>query len=213
MKFSPNQLSLEAGQSSQVNFTIDVPADPTLNGSYWGLLFVANEMGLDEAMKNEKVDKPVLGIRTVFRYVTQINVHIAGTATPSETKFSDIKIEADPHNLTLLPVVESKGNSIARMKGWVELRNKAGQLVYKSEEDKFSVLPDSKRLWKFRISDQTIEAGEYVALVIADIGKPELIAAQARLTIDTTITPYVPGTEPSEESPAVVTTPAVPADS
>ncbi len=65
ISFSPKQLTIPANEVSQVNYTIDVPADETLVGTYWSILMIEgiSEM-LPEATKS-KGDQTTLGIKQV----------------------------------------------------------------------------------------------------------------------------------------------------
>lgn len=198
-QFSPDIMDLQPGESRPVQFTISMPADNELSGSYWAVLLLENAAEPESVMTPVEGSDTLVAVQMVFRYGMSITTTVRNTEQVSGT-FSAATTEAHQHGLIMRPVFHNKGNTIIRPRVWLDLRDSAGQSVARTEPTPTGILPDSRRELQLEINNATIPPGEYILMCIADYGGPNLVAAQARLTVQGTITP-APEVEEETESP------------
>lgn len=203
MIFSPERMTLEPGETRDVVYEVNVPEDPTLEGSYWGVIFI-------EGIPEEEPDivagegETAIGIKTIFRYAIGIYTTIEGTEI-LEATFTSLNLEQAEGGFDAIAVLENSGNIYMRPEVWLELTDTTGEVVYEQEHLEITVLPESARDYVFELRNLTIESGEYMVMIYADYGVPTLIAAQGRINLD-----IIP--PPEVEEPADTDEPAEPED-
>lgn len=181
-KFTPEQITLQPGESQQVSFEIRVPADAALKGSYFTTLFVSNAEAAEKVLAQAPAGGVGMGINMLFRFATFLAVTIEGTEAP-EMSFTKIDVVQDGPWFNVTAALKNSGNTVAHPSSWLELRDESGKAVYTSERNPRFVLPESSRLIRFEVR-QPVPAGAYLLMVVADYGAPKLIGAQGRMTID-----------------------------
>lgn len=189
--FSPERMTLEPGETGDIRFEVNVPFDVDLAGSYWSVIFIENnpieeprdELPLTEAMQ--------VGISVAFRYAIQIYTTIEGTEIINVT-FRSLDITQTEQGINITAVLENLGNVYLRPKVWFELRDTAGEVVYRQDYIEQTVLPESARDYTFELGDLSVAPGRYLAMVIADYGNPRLIAAQQ-------VVDFTSGSSPAQE--------------
>ncbi len=206
MTFTPERMTLEPEETRDINYEVNIPDDPTLEGSYWGVIFI-------EAIPSEEPEIPVeveegiaIGIRTIFRYAIHVFATIEGTET-REATFTSLNLEPAEGGFDAVAVFENTGNIYMKPIVWLEMTDIAGEVVYEQEHREITVLPESARAYVFELRNLPIESGEYVVMIYADYGAATLIAAQGRVNL--AIEPPAPEEEePVEaEEPAETDTP------
>jgi hypothetical protein len=180
--FSPERLTLDPDETQDINYEVNVPDDPTLEGSYWVVIFIESIPTTEPDIIAEGEEGISVGIRTIFRYAIQIYATIEGTET-REANFTSLNLEPAEGWFNATAVLENTGNIHIRPDVWLELRDIAGELVYEEEHGEQTVLPESARDFVFEIRNLPIESGEYLVMILADYGVPTLIAAQGRLNL------------------------------
>jgi hypothetical protein len=190
--FSPERMTIEPGETKDVRFAVNVPADSNLNGSYWAVIFIENvpiEVPEGELPDSEAMQ---VGVSIAFRYAIQIYTTIQGTEIKDVT-FKSLDIAQAEQGLDVTAVIENLGNVYLRPEVWLELRDTAGEVVYRQDYINQTLLPESARDYTFEVRDLSVEPGRYLAMVIADYGAANLIAAQQVLEITS-------GTSTSQEN-------------
>jgi len=175
MTFSPDQMALEPGEKRQVIFEVQVPEDASLDGSYWGVVFVEgipSEGKLVEEVKEAK--GPSVAIKTVFRYAVRVFATIEGTEQ-REAKFSAIRIEQAEGGFDAIATFENLGNIWLKPKMWLEFRDTEGEVVFAQEHYEMTVLPESTLPFKFELRGVPLPPGEYLLMVIADYGTLKMV--------------------------------------
>jgi P pilus assembly chaperone PapD len=191
MVFSPERMTLEPKETRDVTYEVNVPDDWSLEGSYWGVIFIEG-IPSEEPQVATAEEEVEIGIKTVWRYAIQIYATIEGTET-RDASFTALNMALAEGGFDAVAVFENRGNIYLKPKVWLEMRNTAGEVVYEQEHSVQTVLPESARDFAFQLRDLPIESGEYLVMIIADYGLPTLIAAQGRVNL--TITPPAPATE------------------
>jgi hypothetical protein len=219
MTFSPNELTLAPKQSSPVTFEVNVPNDPSLTGSYWATIFIANEPTAEQVIqKQNDPTSATVAIKFVFRYAVRISVTMPGDKTVDATML-DAAVEISPEQIRMLPVFENKGNTILKPKVWIDVRDLTGKSVARTEPSEATVLPESKRILVATLDDIALPAGEYFITVAADYGGAKPVGARAKIKLDQPLVPKpkdeaelgiadLPPGIPAEETPGVSPPPA-----
>jgi len=196
MTFSPERMTLEPGETREVVYEVNIPADPSLNGSYWAVIFIERIPEEEPELTPIEEGETRIGIRTVFRYAVQVYATVAGSEN-REATFTAMTMEPIENGFKAVATMQNNGNIYMRPKVWLEMKDITGEVVYTHEHEEQTVLPGTARDFVFELKSLPIESGEYLVMVIADYGLPTLIAAQGRVNL--TITPPEPEEESEEE--------------
>ena len=179
LSFSPKRLTIPPKETAEINYSIRVPEDPTLTGSYWCLLMI--EAVPPRASEHGKADAPALMLKTVVRYGIQIVTHIGDTGEKNLRFFNIKSLTTDlTHSLQL--DVEDTGERMFHVKMSVELYDEKGISFGKHEGKNSYLFP--KTSGRFLIDLGPIPQGTYKALVVADCGGDDLFGASYALKID-----------------------------
>jgi len=182
MQVYPTQMTLDPDESEEAYFQVIVPDDPGLSGSYWGIFFVEGEPQPDED-DNPKSEKATIGLNIVVRHGVKVYVTIPDTGE-KKAEFVAAWTEQPPEGgLDFIATFENQGNTYLRPKVWLELRDLSGATAYSEEYRTLSILPGIRRDYKFELRELNIPPGRYIALIIADYGATNLIAAQAEIGV------------------------------
>ncbi len=165
MTFSPKQFTVPPKGTSQVNYTISVPDNGTLVGTYWSMLMVEGiSDDLSEVADPEK-GKVKLGIKAVMRYAVQIITNIGDTGT-RKLKFLDTKVLREEGKRVLQLDVENIGERWLRPLLWTELYDEKGSYVGRFEDRRLRIYPGTSV--RFAVDLSQVPEGKYKALVVAD---------------------------------------------
>jgi len=172
--FSPHRLTIPPKGTSQVNYTLEVPDNETLTGTYWSMIMIEGiSSSSPEAARQEK-DKITFGISQVIRYGAQMVTQIGDTGA-RKLKFLKTRILKEDKERILQLDIENIGERLLRPALWVELYDEKGKSVGKFEGGKLGVYPTTSV--RFRIDLSRVPKGKYKALVVADCGGDDLFGA------------------------------------
>ena len=182
MTYSPDSMTLQPGEERDVTFEVDVPDDWSLSGSYWGLVFVQGLPTEDASVSADASEEVDIGLKTVYQYAVQIYATIAGTEVRAAA-FTTLNLEQEEGALKATAILQNNGNTFIRPKVWLELHDPSGAVVYTQDHQPLTVLPESTRDFDFELKDLPVPPGQYLVMILADYGMPNLIAAQGRVTL------------------------------
>jgi len=120
--FSPHRLIIPPKETATINYTINVPDDKSLMGTYWSMMMVEG-IGEEhpEASTHPEEGKVLLGITQVVRYGIQIITHIEDTGS-RELKFTETKLLAKEDEGRIFQIdLENTGERWLVPLLWVEL--------------------------------------------------------------------------------------------
>lgn len=178
--FNPKWISIEGGGSVKVFYTVNVPDNTALTGTYWSI-FMVEEIPPDspESGSNEETDVG-LGIKQAFRYGIQIVTHIGDTGTRM-LNITDVKLKREEQTKVLQLDVENTGERWLRALLWTELYDQEGSLVGKYESGKLRMYPDTSV--RFNVDLSEVPNNKYTALVIIDCGGDDIFGATYNLAL------------------------------
>ena len=182
VSFSPGRLTIPPKEKATISYTITVPGEQPLVGTFWSMLMIEGlPMGSPESASAQKEKKLSLGITQIMRYAVQIVTHIGDTGT-RKIKFIQTKILKEKDARILQVDVENDGERLLRPQLWTELYAPDGTSLGRFQGEQYRVYPNTSK--RFRIDISKAPAGTYKALVVADCGENDLIGIQYTLKLE-----------------------------
>jgi hypothetical protein len=182
ISFNPSRVTIPPKEKATISYTITVPGDQSLVGTYWSMLMIEGlPMGSPESEGTQKEKKLSMGITQIMRYAVQVVTHIGDTGT-RKIKFIQTKILKEKNARILQVDVENEGERLLRPQMWTELYAPDGTSLGRFQGEQYRVYPNTSK--RFRIDISKVPAGTYKALVVADCGENDLIGIQYTLKFE-----------------------------
>jgi hypothetical protein len=180
--FSPSRLTIPPKEKAIISYTITVPGDQPLVGTFWSMLMIEGlPMGSQESAGDKKEKKLSMGITQIMRYAVQVVTHIGDTGA-RKIKFIQTKILKEKDTRIVQVDVENEGERLLRPQMWTELYAQDGTSLGRFQGEQYRVYPNTSK--RFRIDVSKVPAGTYKALVVADCGENDLIGVQYTLKFE-----------------------------
>ncbi len=176
--FSPHRLVIGPGDTSRVNYTIKVPNDPNLVGTYWSSLMVEGVPKSSPLSSQPERGKTKVGITQIFRYNIQMVTHIGDTGE-RKLKFLKTKLLKETEKRVLQLDMENTGQRWLRPLLWVELYDTTGTYLGKFEGGKKRIYPGTSV--RFKVDLTNVPKGTYKTLIVADCGGDYIFGANYTL--------------------------------
>ena len=159
-----NEYVLKPKEEYELVYTIKVPDNATLIGSYWGVLMVE----IEEPIKEDELEYSVK-LESKVRYGIQIIADI-NSKNKSELEFNNIEIlkENDIANAIKLEV-KNLGHFYVQPTIVLEIFNENGKQEKKLEVKFKKIYPGHCKLFNLNVSD--IPNGKYTGVIVADYGE------------------------------------------
>jgi len=158
-----NERVLKGNEEYELLYTINVPKNKTIKGSYYGVLMVEIEKPIKEDDLNYGVK-----LESKVRYGIQIIADV-NERTTSELEFYDIKIEESESSKIINVDIQNKGDFYVQPTLVLEVFNENGEQAKKMELKFKKIYPNSCKAFSLDISD--IPKGAYNAVLVADYGE------------------------------------------
>lgn len=177
----PSQVEVPAQSSLHVPFTINVPNDPDLHGSYWSVLQV--QPVAPSVVRQESADARVTtSVNVVFQYSVTLLTHV-GTTSGSTLTFARPGFEVDPDGSYRFVIgLSNPGAFVVESESWLELYDSEGVLVKRVEGQKVRTYPDAMDMVHFELG--RLDPDHYQLVVIANAGPGSIFGT--RYTFDAT---------------------------
>jgi len=157
-----------------VGYTISVPANDTLRGTYWSAMMVEGAPTAPPPAAAKQV-----GIGAVVRYAVQLATHLPKTGS-RKVVFSNQALSTDSTGNRVVEMdVMNAGERGYRPNLWIELYDAAGVLRGRREQQRGLLYPGTSL--KQRFVFDALPAGTYKAVVFADSGDDAVFATQYKL--------------------------------
>jgi hypothetical protein len=169
-----SKTSFEVPPKSTVPFTytIQVPDDPTLEGTYWSVFLI------EPVIKPGEIDqdkKTAVGVHTVMRYGVQIINNIKGTGK-TDLKISQNTMSYEQSRNLFMVSVENPGSLSISPDFSVELFDEQGKSSGRFSGGKKRILPNCEV--QYMVDLTKAEKGKYKAIALFDSGTEELFGSQ-----------------------------------
>jgi hypothetical protein len=174
MDFSPHLVTVPPDGSVDISYTINVPPDEHLIGTYWSILMI-EVVGPQSGQSGQPEEGSVhLGIKQIVRYGVQIVSHISDTGE-RRLDFVDTRILRSGAQRSLEVDLENIGERWLKPLVWVELYSENADFVGRYQAGRLRIFPGTSARYKLDLTG--VPGGEYKALVIADCGADDVFGA------------------------------------
>jgi hypothetical protein len=155
---------LQGGEVYELLYTVNVPKDSVLNGSYWALLMVE---GADPG--GQEAGKQQLGVVSKIRYAIQIIADIGSFENP-KLNFENVAFKP---GVSAGKMVHAKLKNLGRFmvtpKLVLEIYSKEGEKIKTFETVSQKIYPFTCK--DFELEIKGVKPGKYDAVLIADYGQ------------------------------------------
>jgi len=179
--FSPKRFIIPPKSTYDVNFSIQIPQNESLVGTYWSLIMVEGVplSSLESTIPNEGKSS-TMGIAIGIRYAVQIVAHIEETGK-CEPNFIDMKLEKKDNTKFLQIDMENTGERWMRPTLLIELYDDSGEQIGTYEGGKLRIYPGTSVRFSVNMTD--VPKGNYKAMIIADCGNEDIFGATFTLSL------------------------------
>jgi hypothetical protein len=180
--FSPSRITIPPREKAVINYTVSVPKDETLVGTYWSMLMIEGlPESAPEASGKEKNKNIALGITQIMRYAIQVVTNIGDTGTKKLT-FLQAKIVKEQGARILQIDVQNDGERLLRPQLWTEIHTATGDSLGRFQGEQYRIYPGTSK--RFRIDITAAPTGTHKALVVADCGEDDLFGISYTLKFE-----------------------------
>lgn len=179
MVISPKRITIPPNETVTVNYTVKVPVDDTMTGTYWSVIMVE---GLGKVSDNETEPAEIgLGLRQQFRYAIQVVTHM-GASGNVNVRFSGAALTKENDKPVLYIDVENIGERWVRSALWSELYSSAGAHAGKIDAGRLRIYPGTSV--RYRLDLSAVPVGQYKATVVLDCGNNNVYGAHYNLVLE-----------------------------
>ena len=178
---APLRFSIPPGARYLVPYTIDIPADATLSGTFWSVLMIEPIPPASPESAAAAPDQVAVGVVTLLRYAVRLVTHIGETgAVQPEVKA--VSVELRNGVPTLLLALANEATRMLRLSVWAELYDASGRLAARREGSGGTLFPGSSIEWQIPLTD--VPRGAYTTLVLLDAGENNVYGVSISLTLE-----------------------------
>lgn len=163
----PHEFVIPAGETGGIKCVVQIPNDPTLVGTYWSLVMIEpTEVRKSSDGQNAVYsDEANFDVSPAKRYAIQVITHIGGTGN-FQLDFVGTRFLLEENKRFLQIDVKNSGQRWLRPALYVEIYDRSGEYVSKSEGGKWRIYPGTSV--RYRVDVSNLPPGEYNAMIIAD---------------------------------------------
>lgn len=178
IKLETNLIELKAGEKADVYYELNVPAEVTLEGSYWTTCMIEP---VDAIIPNEK--NTGIQLRSIIRYAVQIISNFSSTTISPELAFKSINIENINDKKYLKIALENKGSIYCKTIISLELYNASNASPIEGEftSAAMGLLPSTSK--SFTIDITSLTKGKYKVVAFAKDDQENVFALEFELDV------------------------------
>ena len=178
ISFTPTRSVLRAGETIQLEYRVEVPAEGVAPGTYWSLVLVEPVVPAKPEQEDETDD---FDVRIVNRLAIQIVINVGEQPAP-KVKYVAQEVRKTDDGKFYSVSVENTGETWVRPEVWAEFFDSDGQQVGRFPVKGIKrIYPTCSLTYDIPIGD--LGAGEYTAIVVVDCGE-DAFAGQYSVTLD-----------------------------
>ena len=172
---NPVFVTLQPDESATIEYTISVPENDTLTGTYWSVIMVEGINPPDTTATEQGIK-----INTVIRYAIQVITNIGDTGQRS-LSFLNFNLAEYDHITELTVDIENTGERLLRPEVSVEVYNSDGEEAGVIKADKRKIYPGTSARIVLDLSK--LDIGLYSGILIADCGDDYVFGSNLSLEI------------------------------
>ena len=162
-----NTISIKSQETVQYKFSVNVPANSNLSGSYWSVLFIESNSGLDFSNSEN--------IALNFRYAVQVVTNIVNTGSVDlELK----NINLIENNLSM--VIYNSGELWFLSDIKIDIYNQYNNFIASYELKDQRVYPGLSKFLQLPVNLE--KNSDYTAIIVVNCGNNNLFGHQVNLT-------------------------------
>lgn len=183
---SPGDVQIPAGEQVVVPYSIRVPNDPSLAGSYWSMILLTPSDA--ESVQETQEGRIQASVRTRFRYGVSVVTNL-GDRGESGLSFENPQfVRPEDGAATHLQVsLQNTGERLLNPTVQLELFDAGGTQVDRFEAQAERIFPGTSVRQDFELG--SLSPGEYTAVVIADAGGEDVFGTRYTLNVGDGDTP------------------------
>ncbi len=160
-------------ESREFRFSVSVPDDPSLEGTYHGAMFFR--------VVPPPTETSGIGVITTTRIGLIVYVTILSTEK-NDSELVDFYIDETAENQALKLIIANNGNTLMRLGGRIELRDQTGESQFEIEVLDLAILRESEREITLALPEN-MPSGFYVALAVIEDSRGGLLAGELPFTL------------------------------
>jgi hypothetical protein len=173
------RIVIPAKGDAVVPYTVAVPKNDSLSGSYWSVIMV--EGVAPHPAPSVRSGTPTMGLSSIVRYGIQVATHIDRSGKRT-IRFADPSVSVDPSGKTSLDLdVFNDGERGYRPTVWIEVYDVEGIIRGKARQVRGLVYPGSSFHQHFDLG--VLPKGKYKAVVFGDSGNEAVFARQFTINL------------------------------
>lgn len=177
--FFPQQITLPPKQTGYVDYSVKVPDEEDLSGTFWSVLMIEPIPPSSPELPQNK-GKAQLGVLTIVRYSLQIITNFE-KGSDKRLKFIEKHLEVKENEKTFQIDLENTGNRLVKTTVWMDIFDAKGVSLGRFDGGNARIFPACSSRFKADLS--SLPKGDYTALLIADIGNDKVFGAKYKLKI------------------------------
>ena len=177
--FSPARLTIPPKEQAFIDYTVKVPEDPDLTGTYWSMLMVEPIPETHPEAPTEE-GRIKMGITQIVRYGIQLVTDIGDTGTRKIQILDKSLIEKDGKRILQIDI-KNIGERWLRPSVWAELYTAEGSPIGRFEGVRLRIYPGTSV--RQRIDLTGLSTGLYKALIVIDNLDDSVFGAQYQLAL------------------------------
>ena len=176
---SPSYATVQPKEILTVNYSIAVPAEASLKGTYWSLLMVEP---VSKALVTPPSAKDDINVQvtTHIRFAVQMITNVGKTGE-AKISFKDRQLVKEKDKRLLKIGLENTGEKLLTPHVWMELFDQKGQSSGQIDGSKYRIYPGCSA--RFEMDLSSIPPGAYKAVVVADNGDENVFGANYTLDL------------------------------
>lgn len=174
VRFNPSQLTLAPGEEAAVTYTVAVPAEGGVLGSYWSVLMVETVQPQPARTAQRGV-----GITPGIRYAVQVATHVGQAQRRISLEGAHLTGEGAGRALEV--DVVNTGEQADRLELRVDLFDAEGAPAGRLTSSRGLVYPGTSIRQRFEFP--ALPAGTYRALLVVDTGSDDVFGAEYTLRL------------------------------
>lgn len=174
VKLGNDRVTIAPGQTTSVPYTIAVPDDAALHGSFWSLVMV------EQVSAQPTTTKKGISMRVLMRYGVQIVTTFDGGK--DDLAFAHPQLSKNANGaLTLSVDLNDVGQTLLKGASTLQLYDASGKLVTTVHTKPFRIYPTTSERATFVL--KSVSGDHYTAIVLADAGSGNVYGARYTLNL------------------------------